>query len=1058
MNEHALKYAVRNDPPSHLNWHRETVDSAGNIGMFTSLEIDSDNNPHVSYYDCSARNLKYAYYDGSKWSNETVDSSGDVGTAGTSLALNSTGGPHIVYFDEPNDDLKYARYDGNQWHIETVDTDTVSGMYSSIAMDSNDRPHISYTAPSDFPYLKYTYWDGTQWNTEIVDTQDYCRYRTSMILDGNNHPHICYLVGPDYDMKYARHDGAQWHIDTVDLKGNWDPSITLNLTGKPHISYIDGDNDALKHAFYDGGQWHTEVVDLNGSFHTNTSIAIDSANRIHIGYYDSGKDDLKYARYDGGKWHIETVDSQGMVGGSTSIALDDVDRPHISYYDQTNRDLKFAVKGPAADMQPPLSSVDPITPYWNNVSPINLTVTASDLANSVRNVSLWYRYSTDNTTFGGWTFFDTYENIPWILREIEKTMTCSFAFSAPNGSGHYEFHSIACDMENNTEAPPVSRDAVCGFDDVPPVADAGLDVEVDQGSTVTFQGSGSSDNIKIVNHTWNLSYGEASHILYGTTPSFVFELPGTYNATLTVSDAVGNLGRDSVTVLVNDADLPVANAGSDVTVNQGDMVTFNGTASYDNLGITNYTWTFSDNGTMTLHGDTPSYRFDNNGTFVITLNVTDAASNWDTDTMTVAVKEKSIEGEKEVADSIPPTPDSGPDRVIDQGTLVTFDAAASFDNHGIASFRWSFYYNNEYIQLSGDTAVFGFHIAGIYYIVLNVSDHAGNWAIDTLILTVLDITPPMAYAGGSIIAHPGEAVELNASESFDNVGIVNYTWLAFHNGNVTVLHGVVTSIIFPRLGTYTVTLVVTDAAKNSASDEVTVTVVENDGGGGDALDSDGDGWNDTYENESGSDPNDPKSTPDDWDGDGVPNERDAYPHDATRWAKKRDSIVPYILLFFVVIFIICLIGITAYTRIKGREILKNGNRKLIMNYISDHPGDHYREINRNLDISRGTLTHHLRKLEEQKLVAVIKEGKFKFYYPGDSKVGLVAPTPGEKQIISIIRDRPEITLTKIAKLSGKKTRTVQHHLSNLDSKGIIRSKRIGGLVKWAPVPEEKENM
>ena len=129
----------------------------------------------------------------------------------------------------------------------------------------------------------------------------------------------------------------------------------------------------------------------------------------------------------------------------------------------------------------------------------------------------------------------------------------------------------------------------------------------------------------------------------------------------------------------------------------------------------------------------------------------------------------------------------------------------------------------------------------------------------------------------------------------------------------------------------------------------------------------------------------------------------------------------------------------------------NGNRKLIMNYISDHPGDHYREINRNLDISRGTLTHHLRKLEEKKMVAVVQEEKFKFYYLGDSKIGLVSPTPGEKQIISILRDRPEITLTRIAKLSGKKTRTVHHHLSNLNSKGIIRSRKINGHRRFLPI-------
>ena len=46
-------------------WHIETVDSEGNVGINSSLALDSGGNPHISYYDVTNTALKYAYYDGS---------------------------------------------------------------------------------------------------------------------------------------------------------------------------------------------------------------------------------------------------------------------------------------------------------------------------------------------------------------------------------------------------------------------------------------------------------------------------------------------------------------------------------------------------------------------------------------------------------------------------------------------------------------------------------------------------------------------------------------------------------------------------------------------------------------------------------------------------------------------------------------------------------------------------------------------------------------------------------------------------------------------------------
>ncbi len=90
-----------------------------------------------------------------------------------------------------------------------------------------------------------------------------------------------------------------------------------------------------------------------------------------------------------------------------------------------------------------------------------------------------------------------------------------------------------------------------------------------------------------------------------------------------------------------DDELPVARAGDDQIVEAGWIVFFDGTASSDNWGIDNYTWTLTHNGTEErLWGPTPFVQFWTLGTYVVTLEVTDYAGNKATTTVTVEVVEE----------------------------------------------------------------------------------------------------------------------------------------------------------------------------------------------------------------------------------------------------------------------------------------------------------------------------------------------------------------------------------------------------------------------------------
>src|SRR5688572_12774678 len=480
------------------------------------------------------------------------------------------------------------------------------------------------------------------------------------------------------------------------------------------------------------------------------------------------------------------------------------------YYDSTNRPAQFGASFSIVNAAPVANAGPDQTVFVDDIVTLNGSASSDT--------------DGDPLTFN-WSF---------ISRPSGSAATLS-DFTAVNPAflvdraGSYTIRLIVNDGKVDSSADIV----IVSTQNSRPVANAGPDQTTFVGTTVTLDGSASSDfDGNPLTYNWSFvsrPAGSAATLKNGSSvnPVFVPDKPGDYTVQLIVNDGA----LDSIADMVNISTLnspPVANAGANQTALVGDLVTLDGSGSTDIDGdALIYSWSFTSKpagSTASLENPfsiNPTFIIDQPGAYVIQLIVNDGKADSKPSSVTISTQNS------------PPIANAGSDQVVFVGDTDQLNGSGSTDVDGnLLGYAWSIISKPQSSEAGMSdpfivNPTFNVDAAGSYIVQLLVTDGIVTSAADSVTISTQN-RPPVANAGPDQTVQQKATVQLNGGGSSDPDGnSLTFTWslLSKPGGSAAVLsNGKIVNPTFTadQSGTYVAQLIVNDGSVNSAPDTVSI--------------------------------------------------------------------------------------------------------------------------------------------------------------------------------------------------------------------------------------------
>ncbi len=344
--------------------------------------------------------------------------------------------------------------------------------------------------------------------------------------------------------------------------------------------------------------------------------------------------------------------------------------------------------------------------------------------------------------------------------------------------------------------------------DQTPVSNFGISANpVNEGVAVTLTDASTSYD-PIVAWNWDIDNdGTIDYTVQNPTHTYLDN--GTYTINLSVTDNDGSVNSSIQTITVNDL-APTASFTQNLAViNEGQSVVFTDTSVSAPDLLVAWNWDFGDGNTATTQN--PTHQYLDNGTYTVTLTVTDDDGSTNTTTSSVTVNDLS-----------PISSFTQSANTINEGQSVTFtDASTSFPDL-IVSWSWDFGDSSPLDTTQNPTHTYMSN--GVYTVSLTVTDDDGSTNISTSTITVNDLAPAANFSASATTVLVNDPINFtDLSTSFPD-SIVAWNWDMDNDGVIDYVTQNVTSHSYAVAGTYTVNLSVTDSDGSINSTLQTITV------------------------------------------------------------------------------------------------------------------------------------------------------------------------------------------------------------------------------------------
>ena len=332
---------------------------------------------------------------------------------------------------------------------------------------------------------------------------------------------------------------------------------------------------------------------------------------------------------------------------------------------------------------------------------------------------------------------------------VQRPVTIHGIIIGDDPPAHLAFSELAAATGGTSELAAAASNVVGAilatiekFFTSPPVAVIAPPASVLEGTSILFDGSGSTDpQGGSLTYAWTFGDGSSGS---GATPSHSYGDNGVFVVCLTVTNAAPLSNTRCVPITVNNGP-PVVEAGPDQVANEGATVAL-APATFGDPGTADTHTATIDWGDGSVEPGTVNeiagsgtvagaHSYGDNGVYQVTVTVTDDDGASDSDSHTVTVS------------NVAPTVEAGPDQTVFEDDPVSLSAAlftdpGTLDTH-TATIDWgdgTTVSTGGVDEANGSGAVSGSHIypnPGEYIVLVTVTDDDGDYNSDTLIVTVL---------------------------------------------------------------------------------------------------------------------------------------------------------------------------------------------------------------------------------------------------------------------------------------------------------------------------------